>query len=122
METGLHGVIGAGGEQGRGALLGHAGNNAGARAGDLLVHGIPNVAQVSGLETLKLIVRQPLVLTETLGKVDIVCTVAGGGVEILPAEAAAASAGPVLLEDGRMYRVRWGELEVSQSALACTYD
>ena len=33
-----------------------------------------------GLETLKLIVRQPLVLTETLGKVDIVCTVAGGGV------------------------------------------
>ena len=33
-----------------------------------------------GLETLKLIVRQPLVATETLGKVDIVCTVAGGGV------------------------------------------
>ena len=33
-----------------------------------------------GLETLKLIVRQPLNLTETIGKVDIVCTVAGGGV------------------------------------------
>lgn len=33
-----------------------------------------------GLETLKLIVRQPLDLTETLGKFDIVCTVAGGGV------------------------------------------
>ena len=33
-----------------------------------------------GLDTLKLIVRQPLSLTETLGKVDIVCTVAGGGV------------------------------------------
>ena len=33
-----------------------------------------------GLDTLKLIVRQPLVLTETVGKVDIVCTVAGGGV------------------------------------------
>ena len=33
-----------------------------------------------GLETLKLIVRQPLNLTETLGKFDIVCTVAGGGV------------------------------------------
>ena len=33
-----------------------------------------------GLDTLKLIVRQPLTLTETLGKVDIVCTVAGGGV------------------------------------------
>ena len=33
-----------------------------------------------GLETLKLIVRQPLSLTDTLGKFDIVCTVAGGGV------------------------------------------
>ncbi len=33
-----------------------------------------------GLETLKLIVRQPMTLTETLGKFDIVCTVAGGGV------------------------------------------
>ncbi|MBP0960755.1 MAG: 30S ribosomal protein S9 [Oscillospiraceae bacterium] len=33
-----------------------------------------------GLETLKLIVRQPMALTETLGKFDIVCTVAGGGV------------------------------------------
>ncbi|EEG31081.1 ribosomal protein S9 [[Clostridium] methylpentosum DSM 5476] len=33
-----------------------------------------------GLETLKLIVRQPLALTETDGKFDIVCTVAGGGV------------------------------------------
>ncbi len=33
-----------------------------------------------GLETLKLIVRQPLVSTDTLGKVDIVVTVAGGGV------------------------------------------
>ena len=33
-----------------------------------------------GLETLKLIVRQPLVLTETDGKFDIVCRVAGGGV------------------------------------------
>ena len=33
-----------------------------------------------GLETLKLIVRQPLVATEQLGKVDIVATVTGGGV------------------------------------------
>ena len=33
-----------------------------------------------GLETLKLIARQPLELTETTGKFDIVCTVAGGGV------------------------------------------
>ncbi len=33
-----------------------------------------------GLDTLKLIVRQPLALTSTEGKFDIVCTVAGGGV------------------------------------------
>lgn len=33
-----------------------------------------------GLETLKLIVRQPLVLTETEGKFDMICNVKGGGV------------------------------------------
>ena len=33
-----------------------------------------------GLETLKLIVRQPLNITDTSDKFDIVCTVAGGGV------------------------------------------
>ena len=33
-----------------------------------------------GLATLKLIVRQPLATTETLGKVDIETTVSGGGV------------------------------------------
>ena len=33
-----------------------------------------------GLDTLKLIVRQPLVTTDMLGKVDISVTVAGGGV------------------------------------------
>lgn len=33
-----------------------------------------------GLETLKLIVRQPLALTGTTDKFDIVCKVAGGGV------------------------------------------
>ena len=33
-----------------------------------------------GLETLKLIVRQPMEITNTLGRFDIVCTVAGGGV------------------------------------------
>ena len=30
-----------------------------------------------GLETLKLLVRQPLNLTDTLGRFDIICTVAG---------------------------------------------
>ena len=33
-----------------------------------------------GLETLKLIVRQPLELTNTSGKFDVVCRVGGGGV------------------------------------------
>ncbi|NLT11412.1 MAG: 30S ribosomal protein S9 [Clostridiaceae bacterium] len=33
-----------------------------------------------GLETLKLIVRQPLVATGTLGKFDIICKAVGGGV------------------------------------------
>ena len=33
-----------------------------------------------GLETLKTILRQPLVLTETAEKFDIVCRVSGGGV------------------------------------------
>ncbi len=33
-----------------------------------------------GLDTLKLIVRQPLALTETAEKFDIICRVAGGGV------------------------------------------
>jgi small subunit ribosomal protein S9 len=33
-----------------------------------------------GLETLKLIVRQPFVVTNTLGRFDIIATVTGGGV------------------------------------------
>ena len=33
-----------------------------------------------GLDTLKMVVRQPLVTTELLGKVDVVVTVCGGGV------------------------------------------
>ena len=33
-----------------------------------------------GLDTLKMVVRQPLVSTDLVGKVDVVVTVAGGGV------------------------------------------
>ena len=33
-----------------------------------------------GLDTLKLVVRQPFGVTNTIGKFDIVCTVTGGGV------------------------------------------
>ncbi|MGM9552129.1 MAG: 30S ribosomal protein S9 [Clostridia bacterium] len=32
-----------------------------------------------GLETLKVIIRQPLVLTNTLDKFDVICNVQGGG-------------------------------------------
>ena len=33
-----------------------------------------------GLDTLKLVVRQPMAVTDTLGKFDVVCRVSGGGV------------------------------------------
>ena len=39
-----------------------------------------DIDEYFGLDTLKLIVRQPMELTETIGAFDIVCTVAGGGV------------------------------------------
>ena len=39
-----------------------------------------DIEEYFGLETLKLIVRQPLALTDTLDKFDIVCRVVGGGV------------------------------------------
>ena len=56
-----------------------------------------------GLETLKLIVRQPLVATGTVGKVDIEATVAGGGVS---GQAGAIRHGiaRALLEAGSDYR------------------
>ena len=44
-----------------------------------LVWQSPSIGE-RGLETLKLIVRQPLATTDTLGKVDVVVSVAGGGV------------------------------------------
>ena len=47
--------------------------------GSITING-RDIDEYFGLDTLKLIVRQPLVATNTLGTVDIVCTVAGGGV------------------------------------------
>ena len=47
--------------------------------GSITING-RNIDDYFGLETLKLIVRQPLVATENLEKVDIVATVTGGGV------------------------------------------
>jgi len=39
-----------------------------------------DIDEFFGLDTLKMIVRQPLEATNTTGKFDVVCTVAGGGV------------------------------------------
>ncbi|MDD3765652.1 MAG: 30S ribosomal protein S9 [Eubacteriales bacterium] len=39
-----------------------------------------NIDDFFGLDTLKLIVRQPLEATQTLGKFDVIATVSGGGV------------------------------------------
>ena len=38
-----------------------------------------DIDEFFGLETLKVIVRQPFTVTNTLGKYDVVCTVKGGG-------------------------------------------
>ena len=48
-------------------------------SGNVTING-RSIDEYFGLETLKLIVRQPLELTETTGQFDVVCTVAGGGV------------------------------------------
>ena len=47
--------------------------------GSITING-RDIADYFGLETLTLIVRQPLVTTALVGKVDVVVTVAGGGV------------------------------------------
>ena len=48
-------------------------------SGTILING-REIDDYFGLETLKLIVRQPLVATGTVDKVDIEATVSGGGV------------------------------------------
>ena len=47
--------------------------------GSITING-RDIDEYFGLETLKMVVRQPLAATETIGKVDIVATVEGGGV------------------------------------------
>ena len=47
--------------------------------GSITING-RSIDEYFGLETLKLIVRQPLVTTDLLEKVDVVVSVAGGGV------------------------------------------
>ena len=48
-------------------------------SGNITING-RDIDEYFGLETLKMVVRQPLSATDTLGKVDIVATVEGGGV------------------------------------------
>ena len=38
-----------------------------------------SIEEYFGLETLKVIVKQPLVITDTVGKFDVLCKVSGGG-------------------------------------------
>ena len=47
--------------------------------GSIIING-RDMDEYFGLETLKLIVNQPLVAADLVGKVDLVVTVAGGGV------------------------------------------
>ena len=47
--------------------------------GSIIING-RDIDDYFGLETLKLLVRQPLATTDMLGKVDIEATVTGGGV------------------------------------------
>ena len=47
--------------------------------GSIIING-RDIDEYFGLDTLKLLVRQPLVATDLVGKVDMVITVAGGGV------------------------------------------
>jgi small subunit ribosomal protein S9 len=46
--------------------------------GNITING-RNIDDYFGLETLKVIVRQPLALTETLSRFDVVANVSGGG-------------------------------------------
>ena len=47
--------------------------------GSIIING-REINDYFGLDTLKLVVNQPLVSTDMVGKVDVVVTVAGGGV------------------------------------------
>ena len=47
--------------------------------GSIIING-RDIDEYFGLETLKLVVRQPLVTTDLMGKVDVGVTVCGGGV------------------------------------------
>ena len=47
-------------------------------SGKITING-KDIDEFFGLETLKVIVRQPLTVTNTASKYDVICTVKGGG-------------------------------------------
>ena len=47
-------------------------------SGKITING-KDIEEFFGLETLKVIVKQPLTVTNTLDKYDVICTVEGGG-------------------------------------------
>ena len=47
-------------------------------SGNITING-KNIDEFFGLETLKVIVRQPLTVTNTTDKYDVICSVQGGG-------------------------------------------
>ena len=47
-------------------------------SGKITING-KDINEFFGLETLKVIVKQPLTITNTLDKYDVICTVEGGG-------------------------------------------
>ena len=47
-------------------------------SGKITING-KDIDEFFGLETLKVIVRQPLTVTNTLDKYDVICSVQGGG-------------------------------------------
>ena len=60
--------------------------------GSIIING-RDIDDYFGLDTLKLLVRQPLVTTDMVGKVDIICTVAGGASPARPAPSVTAFPG-----------------------------
>ena len=57
-----------------------------------------DIDEYLGLETLKVIVRQPLVATETADKFDVMVNVRGGGFPARPAQSVTASQEPCFMQ------------------------
>ena len=78
-----------------------------------------DIDEFFGLDTLKLIVRQPLELTKTTGKFDVVCRVEGGGVRELYLRAVGCELErePSKLTDATDYGITAAEIRLEHPAL-----